>query len=429
MCDGSLPGCWHRVALGEVLKERQDRAWPGAELLSVTSDRGVIRQTESAKRDTSSADKSKYKAVYPNDVVYNTMRMWQGVSALSPYMGIVSPAYTVCVPTQEVEPRFIAILLKHPKSIAMFHQFSQGLVDDTLNLKYKTFASLSVLIPPLPEQRRIAAILDTVDAAIQQTEALIAKLKQVNAGLLHDLLTLGVDRHGNLRDPITAPEKFTDSPLGLIPKDWTLTTLGRVIHEGGGTLQTGPFGSQLHAHEYVTNGVPVVMPQDIQDEAIAENTVARVPEVKARSLARHRVVSGDILFARRGDLERCVAITDHEAGWLCGTGCLLVRPPKDRLRGEWLAATYRHDRSQRQILARAVGTTMVNLNTALLSGLVIAVPDPVEQGVVAELIRAQAGRLRADESYRDKLKLLKKGLMDDLLTGRVRVTNVEEVMA
>ena len=77
----------------------------------------------------------------------------------------------------------------------------------------------------LPEQTRIAAMLDTVDEAIAKTEAVIAKLKQVRAGLLHDLLTRGLDENGQLRDPVAHPEQFQDSPLGRIPKEW------KVLHD------------------------------------------------------------------------------------------------------------------------------------------------------------------------------------------------------
>ena len=78
------------------------------------------------------------------------------------------------------------------------------------------------IIPLLSEQSRIAAVLDTVDEAIAKTEAVIAKLKQVRAGLLHDLLTRGLDEHGQLRDPVAHPEQFQDSPLGWIPAEWNV---------------------------------------------------------------------------------------------------------------------------------------------------------------------------------------------------------------
>jgi type I restriction enzyme S subunit len=98
-----------------------------------------------------------------------------------------------------------------------------------------------------------------------------------------------------------------------------------------------------------------------------------------------------------------------------------VRPPKNELSGDWLASTYRHERSQRQILARAVGSTMVNLNAGLLSTLLIAKPKLDEQTVIVERLAAQDKCIRAEEANRDKLIKIKKGLLHDLLTGCVRV--------
>jgi type I restriction enzyme S subunit len=281
--------------------------------------------------------------------------------------------------------------------------------------------SLSVLLPPLHEQHRIAEVLDAADDAIRQTERVIAKLRAVKAGLLHDLLTRGLDEHGCLRDPQAHPEQFKDSPLGRIPREWKVTTLGDVIARGGGLIQTGPFGSQLHAEEYTAQGIPVIMPQDIQDNRISEDQIARIPSKKVRALARHRVVPNDVVFARRGDLARCAPIGERETGWLCGTGCLLVRPPEKVIDGYWLSAIYQRDRSQRQIAARAVGSTMVNLNTSLLASLVIAKPSYDEQVSIVETFSAHDIRIRAEEGELAKLRQVKRGLMDDLLTGRVRV--------
>ena len=124
-----------------------------------------------------------------------------------------------------------------------------------LNLNKGQLAGIELAAPPLPEQRQIAEILDTLDEAIRKTEAIIAKLKQVKQGLLHDLLTRGIDDNGELRDPERHPEQFKDSPLGRIPREWEVVTsrdmltvqLGFAIRSGelpmtGGDLQ--PPGGQ-----------------------------------------------------------------------------------------------------------------------------------------------------------------------------------------
>ncbi len=291
-------------------------------------------------------------------------------------------------------------------------------------LPVSAIEEVEIPTPPKPEQSKIAEVLSTVDRAIEQTEALIAKQQRIKTGLMQDLLTRGIDEHGNVRSEET--HEFKDSPLGQIPVEWEFTTLGSVVLGGGGVLQTGPFGSQLHAYEYVNEGVPIVMPQDIRSGEIEDEHIARIPEDKARSLSRHRVKASDIIFSRRGDLERCAAIREREVGWVCGTGCLLVRAPRNQLDNRWLAAIYQHDLSQRQIVARAVGTTMVNLNTSLLASLQIVKPDVVEQRRIAEILDAHDTRIHAEEACLNKLKSQKTALMQDLLTGRKRVTPLLE---
>ena len=280
---------------------------------------------------------------------------------------------------------------------------------------------VKVFCPEKEERWRIAAVLDTVDEAIAKTEAVIAKLRQLRAGLLHDLLTRGLDAHGQLRDPIAHPEQFQDSPLGRIPSEWVFESLGERLQRIGGIIQTGPFGSQLHAHEYTTEGVPVITPQDVLEGSVSVAQIARIPTARADELKRHRVRLGDLIFARRGDLSRCAAITAREVGWLCGTGCLLMRFGESTLSPHWLSLAYRHDIGQRQMAARAVGTTMVNLNTKLLAHLQFAFPPREEQDAAVLRVAEADSTIIQETANLSKLGVLKSGLMTDLLTGRVRV--------
>lgn len=272
------------------------------------------------------------------------------------------------------------------------------------------------------EQRKIAQILDTLDTAILETEALIDKLKAVKQGLLHDLLTRGIDTNGQLRPPQSeAPQLYKESPLGWIPREWEVVTLGEISSRAGGLLQTGPFGSQLHAHEYVADGIPVIMPQDMVNGELSVESIARITQRKAVVLSRHRVCPNDLVFSRRGDLSRCVAIEDMHEGWLCGTGCLLARLPAGEINGYWLSLVYPQPGVQSQVMGRAVGSTMANLNTSILAAITIARPDIAEQDEIAERLKGVGQRIIAEERQLEKMQLEKSGLMDDLLTGRVRV--------
>ena len=178
-----------KVKLGEIFKERNETKREHLPLLSITAERGVILQSESDKKDTSNDDKSKYKRICPNDIGYNTMRMWQGRSALSAMEGIVSPAYTIVTPKAEVDPLFISELIKQPRAVYDFWTHSQGLVGDTLNCKFHDFSQVKVAIPSLPEQKAIAEVLTTADDEIATHRKKLGALRLQKRGLMQQLLT------------------------------------------------------------------------------------------------------------------------------------------------------------------------------------------------------------------------------------------------
>lgn len=185
-----FPTPWREFTLGDLFVERVDPGRKGLRLLSVTGADGVVDRDSLIKRDTSSEDKSKYLRVCPGDIAYNTMRMWQGVFGLSTLEGIVSPAYTVCTPISElILPQFIEQFFKLPHTINDFKRYSQGLVDDTLNLKFHHFALIKVTIPGTDEQHRIADLLGAIDAEIALLRKQREALNEQKRGLMQKLLT------------------------------------------------------------------------------------------------------------------------------------------------------------------------------------------------------------------------------------------------
>lgn len=179
-------GEWEEVYLGDVFTERVESNCTYLPLLSLGQD-GVYPQSESSKRDISNKDKSKYKRICPNDIGYNTMRMWQGRSALSQIEGIVSPAYTIITPKKGMDPLFLSILLKLPYVIRDFHSHSQGLVNDTLNCKFNDFAKVKAKIPSLIEQQKIASILSSLADEIEQYSEIVKALEIHKKGMMQKL--------------------------------------------------------------------------------------------------------------------------------------------------------------------------------------------------------------------------------------------------
>ena len=163
-----------------------------------------------------------------------------------------------------------------------------------------------------------------------------------------------------------------------IPAHWKLTTLGELAKASGGGIQTGPFGSQLHASDYVNNGIPSIMPKNISVDSILTDDIARVSSEDITRLSKYKVHTGDIIYSRRGDVEKCARITQEENGWLCGTGCLRVRVFPGEVSTEYLHAYLCHPNVREWIVRHAVGATMPNLNTSILSALPVIVPSKSE---------------------------------------------------
>lgn len=188
-----LPGFegeWRQAKLGILFEERSETKCEHFELLAITGTQGVIPRSQLDLKDNSSEDKSKYLHICVGDIGYNTMRMWQGVSAYSNYDGIVSPAYTILKPKGNINAKYFAYLFKMPEVVFLFYRFSQGLVDDTRSLKYENFKKISVACPErIEEQTAIVAVLEKADQEIDLLRQDIEQEKQKKKALMQLLLT------------------------------------------------------------------------------------------------------------------------------------------------------------------------------------------------------------------------------------------------
>ena len=175
------PYVLHRI--GDIYAERSERGAADMELLSVTMNGGVMQRSEIEGKDNSSEDKSNYKVVRKGDMVYNSMRMWQGANGVSSYDGIVSPAYTVLTAKVSICNEYFAALFKNYKLINEFRKNSQGMTSDTWNLKYPQIETIKVYLPEVAEQEKVASMLVTLDKRIAAQATLVEQLKKYKRGL------------------------------------------------------------------------------------------------------------------------------------------------------------------------------------------------------------------------------------------------------
>ncbi len=343
------------------------------------------------------------------DVLFGKLRPNLRKAAAAPFDGLCSTDILPLFGKNGLDTHYLL-------QLAQWNRLQQHAVATASGTKmprtsWKQLGNFAFSLPPLPEQRKIAAILSSVDDAVEKTQAVIDQVQIVKRGLMQELLTRGLPgRH----------TRFKRTEIGMIPEEWSLLSLADLAEPNNG-IQTGPFGSQLHASDYVAHGVPVIMPKDMTNGDVSDAHSARIPEERAEELQRHRVRAGDMLFARRGDIGRAGLITEHEDGWVCGTGCFRFRP-KDRTVSHFLRHWIGQPTSVAWLNEHAVGQTMLNLNTSILSRLPVAMPSETERSAIADGMEALGKQTETHGRVERGLLELKQALMAILLTGELRVT-------
>jgi type I restriction enzyme, S subunit len=306
----------------------------------------------------------------------------------------------------------------------VLERFSQG--STFKEIRPPTLKKLRLRVPKVDEQSRIAAVLDAVDEAIAKTEAVIAKLRQVRAGLLHDLLTRGLAQNGQLRDPIAHPEQFQDSPLGRMPREWRVCGVLDVAPPERQAILTGPFGAQLGQKDFVNQGVPVLRIGNVQAGYIDWSDTQFVTRTKAIELKRYSVIPGDLLFARQGATTGRNALADERAkGALINYHIIRVATDRRQCEPIFLHALFNAESASRQINRDKGRGTREGINTEQISSLRFALPSIDEQRLAVAALSRHDEQTSVEEAGLAKLQHLKSGLMTDLLTGGVRVPELD----
>lgn len=380
-------GDWRTEAYGAVAVARRERALDEPTvrtLLSVTATEGVIDQLESGRRDISADNKSKYLVVRPGDVVYNTMRMWQGVSGHSSLKGIVSPAYTVVHPDKDaLDARFLAHLMKLPENVNLYRRYSQGLVSDTWNLKFSALAELPLSVPPLEEQRRIAQILDTIDETIQATERVIAKLAASQIGLEQQMFRSEAGKWVSLQSVATVDRgKFSARPRNdpaFYGGDYPFIQTGDV---------TGARRGRGVGFSQALNSLGLDVSRSFPPGTIAVTIAANIAETAI--------------------LTREMCFPDSVVG-------VVVEEPNDT---RWVEMCIHA--AKPMLEGQAPQSAQKNINLQDLRPLRILMPPPERQSVLASVWEAQTKRIRLERAGLEKRRSMRAGLAADLLSGRVR---------
>lgn len=216
---------------------------------------------------------------------------------------------------------------------------------------------------------------------------------------------------------------YKQTDVGVIPEDWSVIPLGDCAR-----LRTGPFGSALHKSDYTADGVPVVNPMHIGPDGLEPTRAMTVTEHAANALADFRLRPGDIVLGRRGDMGRCALVQAEHAGWLCGTGSMIVRCGTTA-DAAFMRRVLSSPRAIAALEEGSVGTTMVNLNQGSLSRLLVQCPPRLEQVAIAGALGDVDALLAGVDRLIAKRRDLKQAAMQQLLTGQTRLPGFHDEWA
>jgi len=305
------------------------------------------------------------------------------------------------------------------------------------SLNNEMLARLTIMLPSVDEQAAIGQVLKALDDKIELNRRMNETLEEMARALFKswfvdfDPVRAKLDgRDVSLPSTVDAvfPKSFRQSEFGKLPDGWRLSSLGDEARRCGGVIQTGPFGSQLHASDYVECGVPVIMPQDLSRRRVLTAKIARVEEGDAERLGRHRVRRGDVVYSRRGDVERHALIGERETGWLCGTGCLLVRLGKKFPSPLFASLSLDLAETRAWIVQHAIGATMPNLNTGILSRVPFLVPDDALLHAFENILQPLAKRIVENDRNAEVLSNVRDALLPKLLSGELRLKAAEKMV-
>lgn len=193
--------------------------------------------------------------------------------------------------------------------------------------------------------------------------------------------------------------------------EWRKEKLGVAVSEGNGKIHTGPFGSQLHASDYVPEGIPCIMPANMKNGRVDLSSIAFISKDDSQRLSKYLVQAGDIVFSRRGDVTQKALIMKDEEGLFCGTGCLLIRPG-NIFNSAFLAYFLSTDPIKRWLIGQSIGGTMPTLNTGILKSLPISVPEKDVQTKISAVLAALDEKIELNNRLNAELEAMAKTLYD-----------------
>ncbi len=386
--------------LGDLFKSSRQKGWDGLPLLSVTLNDGLVIRKELDRRTETNLDSDEHLLVQKGCIAYNMMRVWQGALGRASCDGLVSPAYVVLKPTKNADSLYAEYLFKTPRIIYLFWAYSYGLTKDRLRLYYNDFSRISVKFPPLPEQKKIAQILSTWDKAITTTEQLLANSQQQKKALMQQLLT-GKKRLKGFSGEWEEKHLVDISKIIVSPVD-------KKTVEG-------------EEHILLCNYTDVYYNHTITRRLRFMQATASKSEIE-----RFMLQKGDVIITKDsetpGDIAIPALVSEELSNVVCGYHLAIIRPKKKILDGAFLNYLFSMPKIRYYFFTLATGATRFGLSIGGINKAQFKLPPLEEQQAIAAVLSAADREIEVLQQKLEGLKQEKKALMQQLLTGKRRVS-------
>jgi len=393
---------WGKLKAKEIFYSFSKKNHSDEELLSATQDLGVLPRSMLPARVTMpTKNLESFKLVEDGDFVIS-LRSFQGGIEYSKYRGIVSPAYTVLKNKVKISREFFRYYFKTSKFINDLDSSVVG-IRDGKQISYKDFAEIYLPYPSLPEQKKIAAILSSVDDTIQATQAVIDQTRRVKQGLLQQLLTRGI---GHTR--------FKQTEIGEIPEEWETGFLNRFCEQ----ICVGFVGT---CEKYYRNtGIPMIRTGNLKEGFLDSSKMKYVTHDFHQKHKKSQLKPGDLLIARHGKHGQACLVPESFSEANC-LNVVIVRVNKDHFNPLFLQYLFNSNLIRQSIESKSAGSTQTVINTSEIARTLFPKPSLHEQIEIAEIIKTVDHSIDLDGDKLHSLYVIKRGLMQDLLTGLVRV--------
>lgn len=417
-----LPERWAKVKLGSLLIEPKERNITNKKLLvfSITNVKGFVLQDEYFSHNIHSKKTTNYKIFRENYFGYNPARVNVGSIALSEKQreGLLSPMYVIFKTKSTLNPKYLKYFIQtsHFKNNVINNVV--GSVRESLN--YSSLEMFDFIYPiSISEQNRIVEILETVDEIIGKTGAIIEKYKRIKQGLMQNLLIKGIDGNGQIRSEET--HKFKDSPLGRIPEEWEVVELGKSeidIIDGDRGVNYPKLG-ELSKEGYCL----FLNNKNIENGKIIFIECQYITKEKNLKLGSGKVRQNDIILTTRGTLGNIAFISNKNLVARINSGMVILRNCKKLLSPIFFVYLWSFI-FKKSSISLSSGSAQPQLPIKDLIAFKFIVPSFPEQQRIASILSQIDETIEKEQNYKEKLERIKQGLMEDLLTGKVRVLNI-----